>query len=86
MRASTVAIRSFANSGWLADIRGLRQDEEAGGLVSDMPALSFPTDSPGVIPLPVTEVAVTDTLRFEIIQSSAKFNRNLDAQPCLIIG
>jgi type VI secretion system ImpC/EvpB family protein len=63
---AAVAIRSFATSGWLADIRGLRQDEDGGGLVSDLPSLSFPTDSPSVIPLPVTEVTVSDSLERQL--------------------
>ncbi|MEL6110901.1 MAG: type VI secretion system contractile sheath large subunit, partial [Planctomycetota bacterium] len=62
---AAVLMRSFATSGWLADIRGLRQDVEAGGLVSELPSLSFPTDG-GVIPRPVTEVAVTDSLEREL--------------------
>ncbi len=63
---AAVAMRSFATSGWLADIRGLRQDEDGGGLVSDLPSLSFPSDSPGVIPRPVTEVAITDSLERQL--------------------
>jgi type VI secretion system ImpC/EvpB family protein len=59
---AAVAIRAFATSGWLADVRGLRQDEDGGGLVSDLPSLSFPTDSAGVIPLPVTDVTISDSL------------------------
>ncbi|MCC9602669.1 type VI secretion system contractile sheath large subunit [Stieleria sp. JC731] len=62
----SVLMRSFANSGWLADIRGLRQDVEGGGLVADLPALSFPTDSKGVIPRPITEIAVSDTLERQL--------------------
>lgn len=62
----SVLMRSFATSGWLADIRGLRQDEEGGGLVNDLPALSFPTDSSGVIPRSVTEVSVTDALERQL--------------------
>lgn len=63
---AAVLMRSFAANGWLADIRGLRQDDDGGGLVSDLPALSFPTDSPGVIPRPVTEVSVTDALERQL--------------------
>lgn len=63
---AAVLMRSFATSGWLADIRGLRQDVEGGGLVTDLPALSFPTDARGVIPRPMTEVAVTDSLEREL--------------------
>ena len=62
---AAVLMRSFATSGWLADIRGLRQDVEAGGLIADLPSLSFPSDA-GVIPRPVTEVAVTDSLEREL--------------------
>ncbi|PNY33917.1 type VI secretion system contractile sheath large subunit [Rhodopirellula baltica] len=62
----SVLMRSFANSGWLADIRGLRQDVEGGGLVADLPALSFPTDSKGVIPRPITEIAVSDSLERQL--------------------
>jgi type VI secretion system protein ImpD len=63
---ASVLMRSFATSGWLADIRGLRQDVEGGGLVNDLPALSFPTDSHGVIPRPITEIAVTDSLERQL--------------------
>lgn len=63
---AAVLMRSFASSGWLADIRGLRQDVDGGGLVTDLPALSFPTDSRGVIPRPITEIAVTDSLERQL--------------------
>ncbi|TWT82317.1 hypothetical protein CA13_37790 [Planctomycetes bacterium CA13] len=63
---AAVTMRSFATSGWLADIRGLRQNEDGGGLIRDLPSLSFPTDSPGVIPRPVTEIAVTDSLERQL--------------------
>ncbi|WP_182870512.1 type VI secretion system contractile sheath large subunit [Stieleria mannarensis] len=63
---ASVLMRSFATSGWLADIRGLRQDFEGGGLVSDLPSLSFPSDAPGVIPRPMTEIAVTDSLERQL--------------------
>jgi type VI secretion system ImpC/EvpB family protein len=63
---ASVLMRSFATSGWLADIRGLRQDYDGGGLVTDLPSLSFPTDSAGVIPRPVTEVAISDSLERQL--------------------
>ncbi|MCO8121096.1 type VI secretion system contractile sheath large subunit [Stieleria sp. TO1_6] len=63
---AAVLMRSFADSGWLADVRGLRQDVDGGGLVSDLPALSFPTDARGVIPRPITEVTVTDSLERQL--------------------
>lgn len=63
---ASVLMRSFAASGWLADIRGLKQDVDGGGLVTDLPALSFPTDKAGTIPRPITEVSVTDTLERQL--------------------
>ncbi|MEM9828202.1 MAG: type VI secretion system contractile sheath large subunit [Planctomycetota bacterium] len=63
---ASVVIRSFADSGWLADLRGLRQDEESGGLVSSLPAIHFPTDSRSLIPCPVTDVVISDALERQL--------------------
>lgn len=61
-----VLIRAFADSGWLADIRGVQRDVEGGGLVTGLPAPSFGTDKPGVAPKAKTEVAVSDNLEREL--------------------
>ena len=65
-----VLIRSFANSGWLADIRGIRHSPvdragkrtclDDGGLVTGLPIHSFGTDRTGVATRCSTEVIVTD--------------------------
>ncbi len=45
-----VLIRSFVNTGWLADIRGTMHGIGSGGIVSELPAPSFGTDAPGIAP------------------------------------
>jgi type VI secretion system protein ImpD len=41
---AAVAIRSFLNYGWFADIRGVRIDAEDGGVVTGLPSLPAATD------------------------------------------
>jgi predicted component of type VI protein secretion system len=53
-----VLIRTFAQSGWLADIRGFDRNVETGGLVTGLPVHSFGLDVPGVAPKMSTEVAL----------------------------
>ena len=65
-----VVMRSFANSGWPADIRGVRQSLpdragnrvclEDGGLVTGLPSQSFATDASGVALKASTDVIITD--------------------------
>jgi type VI secretion system ImpC/EvpB family protein len=57
-----VLLRCFAESGWLAAIRGVERGVEGGGLVSGLVRAWVGTDDPGVVPLPPTEVIVTDLL------------------------
>lgn len=57
---ASVVIRAFARFGWLADIRGTKEDEKAGGLVTGLPALDHGTDAPGVALRFPTEVVITD--------------------------
>jgi type VI secretion system protein ImpD len=54
-----VLIRTFAESGWLAGIRGVERDAETGGLVTSLPAESFRTDRPGLVPKGAVEVQLT---------------------------
>lgn len=56
----SVVMRSFAESGWLASIRGVRRGVEAGGLVAELPAISFDTDSVGTATRCSTDVIITD--------------------------
>ena len=53
-------MRSFSESGWLADIRGVRRDEEGGGIVCGLPVHSFSTDKRGVATKSSTEVVISD--------------------------
>jgi type VI secretion system ImpC/EvpB family protein len=55
-----VVVRAFAESRWLAGIRGVPQDGSGGGLVVGLAADSFRTDRPGVAAKCSTEVIVTD--------------------------
>jgi type VI secretion system protein ImpD len=70
-----VLIRGFTSSGWLADIRGVRQGVDAtgnkvclddGGLVTGLPVHSFGTDRKGLATKCSTEVIVTDTREKEL--------------------
>lgn len=54
-----VAIRSFAESGWLASISGVPRDAASGGVVTGLPVHCFSTDKSGVIPKCSTDVIVT---------------------------
>jgi type VI secretion system ImpC/EvpB family protein len=55
-----VMVRSFANSGWLADIRGVERGIDGGGLVTGLPVHCFSTDKHGVAPKCSTDVIITD--------------------------
>ncbi len=57
-----VLLRSFAQSSWLAAIRGTERGVEGGGLVTGLVRAWAPTDEPGLVPLPPTEVVITDML------------------------
>ncbi|ODT96340.1 MAG: hypothetical protein ABS79_08090 [Planctomycetes bacterium SCN 63-9] len=65
----SILLRAFASSGWLADIRGVRQGKgdggkriclEDAGLVTGLPVHSFLTDRNGIAFKCSTEVIVTD--------------------------
>lgn len=57
-----ILIRSFADSGWLADIRGVQRGTAGGGLIGDLPAHSFSTDKRDLVVKSSTDVVVTDDL------------------------
>jgi type VI secretion system ImpC/EvpB family protein len=61
-----VLVRAFAESGWLAAIRGVQRDVEGGGLVTGLPVHSFSTDKSGVAPKCSTEVVITDAQEKEL--------------------
>lgn len=60
-----VVLRSFCQNGWLADIRGVRQDYEEGGLVTGLPEVSWKTDRDGVAPKPPLDVVISETMEAE---------------------
>ena len=53
-------VRAFAESGWLAGIRGVERDALGGGLVAGLPVHCFSTDKHGVAPKCSTDVVVGD--------------------------
>jgi type VI secretion system ImpC/EvpB family protein len=55
-----VLMRTFAQSGWLADIRGTERNRESGGIVANLPSVSFGTDRPGIALRSSTDLVVTD--------------------------
>lgn len=61
-----VLIRSYADAGWLADIRGLQRNVERGGLVTNLPVHCFGTDKLGVAPKCSTDVIVTEELEMQL--------------------
>jgi len=61
-----VVIRAFADSRWLADIRGVQRGVEGGGLVTGLPVHSFSTDKQNVIQKCSTDVIITDVLEKEL--------------------
>ncbi len=62
----SILIRAFAQAGWLATIRGVVQDVETGGLVTDLPVHSFATDSADVVPKMSTDLIISSQLEKEL--------------------
>lgn len=63
---ASVLIRSFCESGWLADIRGFQRDIVTGGLVTGLPVHSFGTDKTGIATKTSTDVAIGDLREKEL--------------------
>jgi type VI secretion system protein ImpD len=61
-----VVIRAFVDSGWLAEIRGVKRGEDGGGLVADLPVCSFGTDKLGVAIKSSTDLVISDELEKEL--------------------
>ncbi len=55
-----VLLREFAETGWLADIRGVRRDDPGGGGVPGLPQESFSTDKPGLVRKFSTDIAIPE--------------------------
>jgi type VI secretion system protein ImpD len=65
--AATV-LRAFANFGWFADIRGAPRDQLRGGIVFDLPVVSFGTDRPGTATKPSVECLISDSLERDLAE------------------
>ena len=61
-----VICRSFAMSGWFADIRGVQRGVDGGGLVTELPAWSFQTDFDKTIERCPIEVRIPDAQEAEL--------------------
>jgi type VI secretion system ImpC/EvpB family protein len=66
---ASVLIRAFGSSRWFADIRGTERDnQEAGGVVTDLPVHSFATDRRGLATKASLEVRVGEAQEQELGQ------------------
>src|SRR5262249_10692791 len=61
-----VLVRCFAESGWLAAIRGARRGVEGGGVVTGLPVHSFSTDRAGIALKCSTDVIISDAQEKEL--------------------
>lgn len=61
-----VAMRAFADCGWLADIRGFTRGQLGGGVVSGLPAHSFSTDATGIAVKCNTDGIIADAQEKEL--------------------
>ncbi len=57
---AAIAIRAFVQSGWFAEIRGVRRGESGGGLVDNLPVSSFATDTPDIAFKHPIEVTISE--------------------------
>ena len=62
---AAVAARAFAESGWLADVRGARAEESTGGRVTGLPAVGYGTGT-GETARSVTDAHLTDVREKEL--------------------
>ena len=62
----TVLMRAHAVSGWLADIRGVEEGKDSGGLVKGLAVDDFCTDKQGIAPKCSTDVIITDRQEAEL--------------------
>jgi len=66
---AAVVLRAFAQTGWLAGIRGVERDVSKGGLAPDLPVHCFSTDRSGVALKCSTDVVITDSQEKELSES-----------------
>ncbi|HXH04688.1 MAG TPA: type VI secretion system contractile sheath large subunit [Candidatus Competibacteraceae bacterium] len=65
---AAVLLRAFAEHGWPADIRGVRDDGSGGGLVEGLPLACFDTECPGLAPMGSLEVLLGDEQERELAE------------------
>ncbi len=62
----SVILRAFSDSGWPADIRGVRRGIESGGLVTGLFVHEYGTDGTGIALKSTTDVVITDQLEKQL--------------------
>lgn len=55
-----VVLKTFVQSGWLADIRGINPENATGGAINTLPRNYFETDRVGIAPKISTDIKITD--------------------------
>jgi type VI secretion system ImpC/EvpB family protein len=63
-----VLMRAFAESRWLANIRGAQRADSGGGLVRGIGSESFATESSNSMHKPLTEIHVGDSLERQMVE------------------
>ena len=63
---AAVVIRAYSSYGWFADIRGSERDALTGGLVTDLPVMSFGTDAAGIAIKISTDVSIGERQEMEL--------------------
>jgi type VI secretion system ImpC/EvpB family protein len=81
-----VVLRSFAESGWLADIHGLPADPTRAGVVPLVVRDEFQIDEPELFPKFVTEMMVTDDLEKELSELGFLALCDRYPRPCAFFG
>lgn len=61
-----VLVRCFAETGWLANIRGVPNEYGMGGVATGLPIDTFSTDADDLAPKYSTDVLITDTLEKDL--------------------
>ena len=80
-----VAIRAFNDHRWPAAITGTVRDEVAGGLVTDLPEVSFPTDRPGVAGKGPIELNLSEVIDREMTDAGLITLRRVRDTPWLAL-
>ena len=80
-----VAIRAFNDHRWPAAITGTVRDEVAGGLVTGLPEISYPTDRPGVAGKAPLELNFSEAIDREMTNAGLITLRGVRGTPWLAI-